>query len=129
MFLNDGKTQKRFSRAVASQPYLEKLIDMVTQASPALHISISKRIYFSQNICVAQWKMEDLSQTLVSVRNWGENAHSYMELRLIQMNSKNSLKYTLGQKFNFDTKSVPDFQNPNFPDLWVFFQYLGNCQA
>ena len=47
MFLNDGKTQKRFSRAVASQPYLEKLIDMVTQASPALHISISKRIYFS----------------------------------------------------------------------------------
>ena len=73
MFLNDGKTQKRFSRAVASQPYLEKLIDMVTQASPALHISISKRIYFSQNICVAQWKMEDLSQTLVSVRNWGEN--------------------------------------------------------
>ena len=106
MFLNDGKTQKRFSRAVASQPYLEKLIDMVTQASPALHISISKRIYFSQNICVAQWKMEDLSQTLVSVRNWGENAHSYMELRLIQMNSKNSLKYTqhTGAKVQFCPK-------------------------
>ena len=79
--------------------------------------------------------MEKISQTLVSVRNWGENAHSYMELRLIQMNSKNSLKYTLGQKFNFvqkfnfDTKSVPDFWNPNSPDLWVVFQYLGNCQA
>ena len=50
--------------------------------------------------------MEDLSQTLVSVRNWGENAHSYMELRLIQMNSKNSLKYTqhTGAKVQFCPK-------------------------